>query len=150
MRDSVAVATLAGIIGAAVMTIVMYIISFFGLEIPHPWQVGADVFLTRELVDSPLGVIIGLMSILALSIASAFLIVLILKQTGYDYAILKGIIAANAFGFITIGLFMPLLHISPQLQRQPLTNLIALINLSLIGAIMALIIKQYRGERVSR
>ncbi|MHB8986873.1 MAG: hypothetical protein ACYC38_13280, partial [Eubacteriales bacterium] len=69
---------------------------------------------------------------------------------GYDFAVLKGIIATNAFGFVTMGLFMPLLRIAPQVQSNPVTNLLGFLNLTLMGIITSLIAKHYKLERAGK
>jgi len=40
-------------------------------------------------------------------------------------------------------LFMPLLNIAPQIQSQPLTNLFALIILTIFGVVVSIILKEY-------
>lgn len=147
MRDSIARGTLAGLAGAVVMNLIMYLIVFLGVNTLQPWQIAADVFLTWEQVNTPLGMIIGLIGSLALSIASALLTVFVLEWTGYDFAILKGIITTNSFGFVTMGLFMPLLKITPQIQAEPVTNLLGFVNLTIMGTITSLITKHFNGKR---
>lgn len=144
VKDSVLQVTVAGLIGAAVMNLVMYALLFLGLDVTMPWAIAADVFLTAQLAGTPLGIAIGLVGTVALSIASAALLPLVLVWTGLDFAILKGILATNAFSFVTMGLFMPLLRISPQVQRQPLTNLVALGILTVTGAVMGSVISWAR------
>ncbi|MBS3897968.1 MAG: hypothetical protein KGZ54_03850 [Dethiobacter sp.] len=144
MQDSIARSAVAGVIGAVIMNVSMYLIMLIGVETVHPIQVAADIFVDFQLVNTTIGLIIGLVGTIALSIASALAIVLIFKWTGYDYSILKGIIVVNAIGFSTMGLFMPLLQITPIIQTQPLTNLLALLHLTLIGAVMAVILNNYR------
>ena len=136
MRDSILQVTIAGIIGAAVMNVIMYLVLLLGVAVTAPWTIAADVFLAAQLVNTMAGLIIGLIGTVGLSIASAVVILLVLIWTGYDYAVPKGIIATNAFSFMTMGLFMPLLNVSPQVQRQPLTNIAAFVVLTIIGAVM--------------
>lgn len=150
MRDSIVRGTLAGLAGAVTMNIIMYIIIYLGVNTLHPWQIAADVFLTWGQVNTELGMIIGLISTLALSIATALFTVFVLEWTGYDFAVLKGIITTNAFGFVTMGLFMPLLRIAPQVQSNPVTNLLGFLNLTLMGIITSLIAKHYKLERAGK
>lgn len=142
MKDSVVQVTIAGIIGAIIMDAVMYLLILLGVNTAAPWEVAADVFLTPGSINTASGVILGLIGTIALNVVAAALTLFLCKLTGFDHAVLKGIIAINAFGFITIGLFMPLLKIAPQVQQQPLTNYLALLILSIIGGIQAYILKK--------
>ena len=143
MKDSIALATVAGLIGAAIMDFLNYLILFAGIPSIPSWYVAADVFLSLDQANSLLGTIIGLIGTLALGIATALLIVVLIKLTGNDYAILKGILTSNAVGFGAMGLFIPLLNITPQLQSQPHTNIIAMVLLTLTGGIIAYILSRY-------
>jgi len=142
MRDSILICTILGVAGSVVMNVIMYLALLFGLPVTSPWEIAADIFLTSNLINSPLGIFIGLTGTVALSIVTAVLILTVLNLTGVDYSTLKGIVTANALGFVTMGLFMPLLKISPHVQSEPLTNILALINLSIMGALMGYFIKR--------
>lgn len=144
MKDSILKATLTGIIGALITNTVMYVMILLGLKTATPWQVAADIFLTPSYINTASGVIIGLIGTVSLGITSAFLILLVLRWTGYDYAVLKGIITVNALNFITMGLFMPILKIAPQVQKQPTTLYLALFSLTLAGAVMAFALKKFQ------
>ena len=143
MKDSIVQITVIGLIGALIMNSVIYVLQILGINVLAPWILAANVFLLPELATTPLGVIIGLIGTVGLSIASAMIILLILNWTGYDYAILKGIVGTNAFSFLTMGLFMPLLNIAPEVRTQPLTNIIALAVLTITGAILGALFKRF-------
>lgn len=145
MKDSVVQATVAGLVGAAVMNMIMFLLLIIGVRTTPPWEIAADVFLAADLINTTLGVVIGLVGTVALSIASAVIILLVFKLTGYDFAVLKGIIATNAFSFAMMGLFMPLLNIAPQIQKDALTNMLALSTLTVIGSVMALVLLKFRA-----
>jgi hypothetical protein len=57
---------------------------------------------------------------------------------------LKRLICANGFGFITLGFFMNLLHIWSQILNEPGTNMAALINLSILGIVQAVLFKRWQ------
>lgn len=143
MQDSIGAATIAGIIGAVLMDLLVYALVVLGIPIITPWNIAADVFLKWDEVNTTLGLLLGVIETIALCVATAILIVLLIKLTGKDFAILKGIVTANAVGFGSMGLFMPLLNIAPQIQSQPLTNLLAVAILTIIGATMSYILKKY-------
>lgn len=142
MKDSVVQVTIAGIIGALVMDAIMYLVIVLGVNTTAPWVIAAYVFLAPESVYTVSGTILGLVGTVALNTAAAALTLLLCRLTGFDYAILKGIIIANAFGFITMGLFMPLLNIAPQIRHQLITNYLALLVLTVVGALDAFILKK--------
>lgn len=143
MKDSIGAATVAGIIGAVLMDFLVYALMILGIPIITPWNVAADVFLKWDEVNTDLGLLLGVIGTIALGVATAILIVLLIKLTGKDFAILKGIIAANTVGFGSMGLFMPLLNIAPQIQSQPLTNLLAVAILTIAGATMSYFLNKY-------
>ncbi len=143
MNDSVVKITVAGFIGAVIMNLFVYLVVLLGVNITFPWQIAADIFLATQYITSILGTILGLIGTLALNIAGAILVYMIFKFTGYDYATLKGVLALNGFSFISMGLFMPLLRIAPQVQNQPLTNIMALVTLTITGAVMGLFLRRF-------
>ena len=149
MKDSVVQVTFAGIIGAVVMDLIMYLVILLGVTTTAPWVIAAYVFLTPGHVYTVSGTIIGLIGTVALNVAAAALTLLLCKLTGFDYAVFKGIITINAFSFITMGLFMPLLNIAPQIRQQPVTNYLALLVLSIIGGIEAYILKKLNPNGLS-
>ena len=150
MKDSVIQVTFAGIIGALVMDVIMYLVILLGVNATAPWVVAAYVFLSPEHVYTVSGTIIGLIGTVALNVAAAALTLLLCRLTGFDYAVFKGIIAVNAFSFITIGLFMHLLNIAPQIRQQPISNYLALLVLSMIGGMDAYILKKLNLNGVTQ
>ncbi|XCH79157.1 MAG: hypothetical protein WHF31_00305 [Candidatus Dehalobacter alkaniphilus] len=143
MKDPIGAATIAGIIGAIIMDFLSYILIALGIPMTSPWNIAADVFLSWSLINSPIGIFLGIVGTMALGIGTTILLVIVMKMTGKDFAVLKGIIVANTVGFASMGLFMPLLNIAPQIQSQPLTNLFALIILTIFGVIVSFILKKY-------
>ncbi|MFZ3101023.1 MAG: hypothetical protein WA131_11890 [Desulfitobacteriaceae bacterium] len=143
MKDSIGAATVAGIIGAVLMDFLVYALMILGIPIITPWNIAADVFLKWDVINSDLGLLLGVIGTIALGVTTAILIVLLIKLTGKDFAILKGIVTANAIGFGAMGLFMPLLNIAPQIQSQPLTNLLSVALLTISGATMSYILNKY-------
>lgn len=142
--------TLAGLLGAALVNILTYFLRWLGMPTSTPWEIATNVFLNPRYVHTTTGVMIGLAATVALSTAVALTISFICKWTGYNMAWLKGMICANAFGFITLGLFMNLLRIWPQIRNEPGTNLAALIILSILGILQALLLKRWQQNLVSQ
>ncbi|MEL7567974.1 MAG: hypothetical protein AAGU27_24285 [Dehalobacterium sp.] len=143
MKDSIGTATIVGIIGTIIMDSLSYILIALGIPMTSPWNIAADVFLSWSQVNSPIGIFLGIVGTMALGIGTTILLVIVMKMTGKDFAILKGVVVANAVGFASMGLFMPLLNIAPQIQSQSLTNLFALIILTIFGVIVAFVLGKY-------
>jgi hypothetical protein len=141
--------TLAGLLGAVLVNGLTYFFRWLGMPVSAPWEIAANVFLNPQYIHTTTGIIIGLTATAALSTAVALAISFVLKWTGDNMAWLKGVICANAFGFITLGLFMNLLQIWPQIRNEPGTNIAALINLSILGFVQALLLKRWQQNLVS-
>jgi hypothetical protein len=136
--------TLAGLLGAILVNALTYTIRWLGMQTSIPWEIAANVFLNLQYIHTASGIIIGLTASVALSTATAMIIAFVLKWTGYNMAWLKGIICTDAFGFATLGLFMNLLHIWPQVRNEPGTNMAALINLTILGIVQAILLKRWQ------
>lgn len=145
MRDIAYVSTLAGIIGAAVVDGLTLLQRAAGIPTQTPWGVGAQVFLRPELVRTPGGIVLGLLVSLAMSIAGAFLVALFLRGFGPEHAVLKGVLVLNALGFITLGFFAPLLRVAPALRGDLVTNFVAVVNLSVVGAVQGGLVRRLLG-----
>lgn len=134
---------ITGLIGAFIVDGLTYVFLLLGIKTSTPWEIAASVFLNPPLIYTLMGTIIGFIGSIALSIATSLLIGWLLSTTGYSQAWLKGLLSANVLGFINLGLFMRLLNIWPQIRNEPATNFIALINLSIMGIIVALLLKKW-------
>ncbi|TCL62313.1 hypothetical protein EDC14_102657 [Hydrogenispora ethanolica] len=139
---------LAGLIGAAFTNGATYGFRFIGVKTSLPWEIAANVFLNPRFIYTPAGVVIGLAGTIALSTGIAIMIGYLLRWTGYNRAWLKGMICADAFGFITLGLAVNLFNIWPQLRNEPGTNLVALAVLSSLGMIQALLFQRWQRNLV--
>lgn len=146
MRDTAYVSAAAGLAGAAVVDGLTFLYRLFGIHTRTPWGVAAEVFLRPGLARSPAGVVLGLIVSAGLSIAAAFLICLLLRLTGRDYAVLKGVLVAETFGFVSLGLLAPLLGIAQGLKNDPVTYYVALVNLAALGAVQGWLAARLLGR----
>lgn len=140
MRDSVLGVAVTGFVGAAAVDTLSFLSHRLGMNPKDSWEIAAEIFLRGVPARTPVGIILGLIATVGLSMAAAGLTLLLLRWTGTDFAWLKGTVGANVFGFVTLGLFMPLLHIWPAMRDYPLAYVAALINLSIMGLIQGLLL----------
>ncbi|CAA7603316.1 Hypothetical protein DEACI_4139 [Acididesulfobacillus acetoxydans] len=133
MRDSIVGIFIGSLIGAAVINGFSLLFYVLGISPFTAGAVAAEIFLRNNLVHTPSGIFIGLVATTALSFGTATLTWLILRWTGKDWAWLKGIIAAQAFTFLGVGLFMPLLGIAPSFRNYGLAHIAALANMIFLG-----------------
>lgn len=133
LRDIAPVSLIAGLTGAAVVDGLTLAERALGVRTRTPWGVAADIFLEPALARTAAGTVLGLVITVALSTAVAMIIYGLLRVTGADYAALKGVMAANAMGFVTLGLLAPILGIAPQIRADLVSNYTALVNLAVLG-----------------
>lgn len=135
---------LAGLFGAALTNGLTYLFRLIGVKTSLPWEIAANVFINPRFVHTLSGIIIGLAGTIALSTGTAIIIAYLMRATGYNRAWLKGLLCADAFGFITLGLFMKLLNVWPQIRNEPGTNLVAFTVLSILGISQALLLQKWQ------
>ncbi|MGQ9780307.1 MAG: hypothetical protein ACUVRM_10635 [Bacillota bacterium] len=148
MRDIAYVSALAGLIGAVVVDGLTLLQRVAGIPTQTPWGVGARIFLRADLARTTGGIVLGLFVSLAMSIAGAFLVALFLRAFGPEHAVLKGVFVLNALGFVTLGLFAPLVGIAPALRSDLTTNLVAVVNLSVLGAVQGSLVQRLFGRAI--
>ncbi|GAW91348.1 hypothetical protein [Calderihabitans maritimus] len=143
MKDTFLVGSLAGIIGTLAMDLLSVVATL--LKIPHSTAIGvaADIFLVRQLLGTPAAWLIGIAGHLVIGMVGGIFTAYLLRYTGRDYAIFKGILLAWIIGMGTVGFVMPLLKISPQIQREAFTNLFAVVSLAVYGGITAYLIARF-------
>ena len=144
-KDTAYLATLAGAIGAVVVDGLTLLERLAGVPTRTPWEVGARVFLRSGLAKTAGGILFGLIISLAMSITGAFLLALFFQVFGEDHAVLKGVLVFNALGLVTLGLLAPILGIAPLLRGDLTTHFVAVINLSLLGAVEGGLMRRLRA-----
>ncbi|WP_347487885.1 hypothetical protein ABDB91_11630 [Desulfoscipio sp. XC116] len=140
MQDVLIRSLAAGLVGALIVDGLTFAALLLGIPTSTPWEIAADVFLVSSIINSPLGLTLGLIGTFFLSTVSAALILLLMRITGGDHPALKGIAATYSIGFVTLGFFMPLLGIAPWVQREPVTYLVALFVFAVLGAVQGLLL----------
>lgn len=148
MRDSIVGISVGSLIGAGIVNGSSLLFYLLGISPFTAWTVAAEIFLRKSLLYTPVGIIIGLIATVALSFGTAVLTLLIMRWTGKDWAWLKGIIAAHAFSFITVGLFMPLLGIAPSFRNYGLAHIGAFGNMTFLGLAQGLWLAYWQRPNV--
>lgn len=143
LTDLFLIATFTGVIGGVIVDALTYLYVLIGIPTSTPWQIAADVFLDPPYLHTPSGIALGIIMTLALGIGTAFVVVLALKTTGREYAVLKGVLISNALSFINLGFTLPLLNIWPQIHREPITFYVAMVNLTILGVVLGYLIKKW-------
>lgn len=140
---------ITGLIGALIINSLTYLFILLGVNTSTPWDIAASVFLNEALVHTLAGLILGIIGTIALSTATSLLISYVLSTTGFEFSSIKGLFCSNALGFINLGLFMKALNIWPQIRNEPATNYVALIFLSVLGIVQALLLKRWSKSELS-
>jgi len=140
MQDVLIRSLTAGLAGTLIVDGLTFAALLLGIPTSTPWNIAADVFLVSSIINSPLGLTLGLIGTFFLSTVSAALILLLMRITGSDHPVLKGIAATYVMGFVTLGFFMPLLRIAPWVQWEPVTYLVALFVFTVLGAVQGLLL----------
>lgn len=143
MRDSVAGISLAGFIGAAFVAGLSLVGRILGIPVMPIWEISALIFLKGGSSRTPSGIFLGLVATVALCITTSAIIYLLLRLTGRDFWWLKGVVGANAFTFVNMAFFMPLLGIAPFIRTDPTSHIIALILMTLLGLLQAGILTRW-------
>jgi hypothetical protein len=98
IRDTITTGSIAGIIATLVFLSVNYIFKLLGYHFTSTWEATAGIFLSNNLVHTPLGYIIGFVGQFVIGASGGISLAYILKFTGYDYYILKGLGMGAFFG----------------------------------------------------
>ncbi len=142
MKDTIALGTFAGAVATLVLNLLTFLARLVGIRTSTPWDVAALLFLNERYLGTGAGFIIGFFGSMALGIATGVVTSVLVKFTGSDYAMLKGVLAAEALGFAGISLFAPILGIAGFLKFEPASNFFALVGLFVFGLTAGYIIKK--------
>jgi hypothetical protein len=141
LNDIFYASTVTGVIGGILVNGLTYLCLLIGIPSSTPWQIGADIFLDPPLINTPAGLILGVIVSFALSFGTAFVICLALQATSRKFAPLKGIIISNALNFINLGLILPLLNVWPQIHHEPATYFVAMVVLTIQGTVLGYLLR---------
>jgi hypothetical protein len=147
IRDTITIGTTAGIIGTFFFLTVNYIFKLFGYQFTSTWEATAGIFMSNNLVHTPLGNIIGFLGEYAIGASVGISIAYILKFTGYDYYILKGLGIGAFYWIVSVGVIGNILNVTTQFANEPVTNFLIILDLFILSLISVLIIIKFSDIR---
>ncbi len=105
-------------------------------------HIAAGYFVPVDFIDSPVSLATGFIADYTMAAVIGFAIYLLLKKTGIDYAVIKGVAFGAFIYLICYGAFMAL-DITRASLLTPLPNLLLFFPHIVFGGFTAWIIKRY-------
>lgn len=142
MKDTIILGSISGIIANLLKTIIAWVFNILGLTKFTFIHINAGYFVDERFVKTPIGLATGVIGDFTMAAFLGVLIVLTLKLTGTDYAIIKG----AGFGSVSyiflfgIGMALDVTRVS---IMTPLPNLILFFPQIVFGALTSWIAVKY-------
>ncbi len=148
MRDTIMIGTIAGFVANLTMVSFALTVKLFGFKFITTWETAANIFLAPKLIHTPTGYFIGVLAQLVLGAIFGITVAYVLRLTGKDFYILKGIGVGAVIWLASIGLFMRFLHIEIHGRSEAFTNIMAVIEFVILGIVNSTIIAKYAKFRI--
>lgn len=149
VKDTIAIGTLAGIIATLIFLTVNYLFKLLGYQFTSTWEATAGLFLSPQLIHTPLGYLVGFLGQYSIGISGGICMAYILKFTGYDYYILKGLGTGILYWVAGVAIIGRILNVTQKLADEPVTNFLIILDLLIFGIISALIIVKLGNLKMS-
>lgn len=143
-KDTIIFGAIAGILGNIPKTILAWIFHYFGLLKYTFAHIAAGYFVPAKFLDNHISLLTGFIADYTTAALFGFIMYLMLRKFGTDYAEFKGIGFGAVLYLIFYGAFMAL-DITRASLITPLPNLILFFPHILYGAVTCWIIKHYSG-----
>ena len=143
IRDTITIGSIAGIIATSVFLSVNYIFKLRGYEFTSTWEATASIFLSDNLVHTPLGRMMGFLGQYVIGASGGISTAYILKFTGNDYYLLKGFGMGAVYWVLTVGIIGKIINLTPQFADELTTNFLIFLDLAILGIVSAIIINKY-------
>ena len=143
MRDTITIGSIAGIVPTFIMTVYKGLLKLLGFNFISTWETAASILLNEKLINTPVGLIIGFIGQFSLGAIFGVVVAYMLKFTGKDYYLIKGVGAGALCWLSTVGFFMRFLGIQLQGRSDLFTNLLTVIDFVLMGTVSSLVVKKY-------
>lgn len=143
MHDTIAIGSIAGLAGTALMTFYHWMLRLIGFKFIEPWETAANIILNRNLIHTPIGYLIGFLGQFILGSIFGITVAYTLRFTGKDFFWLKGFGVGAVIWLGSVGLFMRLLRLELAGRGQSFTNMLTIIDFIVLGTISSIIITKY-------
>jgi hypothetical protein len=142
-NDTITIGTISGIIAAIVMTLIDWILLLSGIQFTPPWVVAGNILLNTDVLYTPAGILIGYIVQFLLGSGLGVIVTIVIKLTGKDYYLIKGLGVSSLFYIGSTGIMQTLVNIAPWMRSEISSTLMALINFIVLGVLSSLIIAKY-------
>jgi hypothetical protein len=143
MRDTITIGSIAGCCGTIVMTLYKWILLLFGLKFISTWETAAHIILNHNLIHTPIGYLTGYTMQFILGSIFGIVVAYMLRATGKDFYLIKGIGVGAIVWLSSVGFFMRLLHIELQGRGDSLTNFLTIFDWIILGVISSSVVAKY-------
>ncbi len=142
IKDTIIVGAVAGLIGNIPKTIIAWILHLMGVLRYTFIHIAAGYFVSAQYIDNPVSLIMGFIADYTSAAVLGFVMYLMLKKFGTDYAVLKGLGCGAFLYLIFYGAFMAL-DITRANLLTPLPNLLLLFPHMVFGGTTCWLLKRY-------
>jgi len=142
-NDTITIGVISGSIASVIMTVIDWMINFSGVVFTPPWVVSGHILLNTDVLYTTIGILLGLVIQFMLGAGFGVIIAVVIRLTGKDYYILKGLGVGSLFFIGNTGIMQSVGNIAPWMRNELLSTIIALINFFILGTVSSFIIARY-------
>jgi len=143
--DKIVSGGLAGLISGIVVGVLISFLHGLGLTGYNAVNIAGGVFMQQVLVNpSPVWLAIGWAAHLVISVTSGVILAALLNYSGFDYAVLKGIMFGGLLWLFSFGVVAPLLGYTLLPLLSPLDLLVSFFRHLLFGALASALYAAFR------
>lgn len=142
VKDTIIAGAVAGLIGNIPKTVIAWIFHFAGVLRYTFIHIAAGYFVPARFIDNPVSLTMGFIADYTTAAFFGFLMHLMLKKYGTDYAVLKGVGCGALLYLLFYGAFMAL-DITRASLLTPLPNLLLFFPHIIYGGTTCWLLKRY-------
>ena len=143
IHDTITIGSIAGITATFSFLTVNYIFKIVGFQFTSTWEATASIFLSNNLIHTLFGYFVGFLGQYTIGAGGGVIMAYVLKFTGYDYYILKGLGIGGFSWIFTVGIIGKLINLTTQFANEPFTIFLIILDLVIFGLASVLIITKY-------
>jgi len=143
VRDTLTIGSIAGITATFSFLTVNYIFKLAGFQFTSTWEATASIFMSYNLIHTLLGYFVGFLGQYIIGACGGVIMAYVLKYTGYDYYILKGLGVGGFYWVSTVGIIGKLINLTTQFANEPVTIFLIILDLFIFSLVSVLIIAKY-------